>query len=106
MCQSYHRGCDDKPGKVQCIGNTPTVVFRGELIKYVQFVTMFRNNFDNTIVDSSTLFNILERHLAGSAKAAIEPCIFVNPLTNPYEDEFCLNVLATNRLLFRLIKPN
>ena len=57
------------------LGNSPTMVFSGELNKYVQFVTMFRNNFDKTIGDSSTLFNLLEHHLSGQAKEATELCI-------------------------------
>ena len=50
------------------LGNSPTMKFGGELNKYVQFVTMFRNTFDKTIKDSSALYALLVRHAYGQAK--------------------------------------
>ena len=41
------------------LGNSPTMIFTGELHKYVQFVTMFRNSFDKTINNSVALYEIL-----------------------------------------------
>ena len=40
------------------LGNSPTMIFGGELHKYVQFITMFRNSFDETINDPLTLYQI------------------------------------------------
>ena len=54
--------------------------------KYVQFVTMFRNSFDKTINDPVALYEILMRHVKGSAKKAIESCIFSDPSINRYEE--------------------
>ena len=64
--------------------------FDGELHKYVQFVTMFRNSFDNTINDSVALYEILLQHLKGPAKAAVEPCIFSAPSTNRYDEAMAI----------------
>ena len=49
------------------LGNSSTMVFNGDLNKYVQFVTMFRNNFDKTIGDSSALFKLVgsTHHVSG-----------------------------------------
>ena len=58
------------------LGNAPTMLFSGELHKYVQFVTMFRNSFDKTINDPVALYEILMRHVKGPAKKVIESCIF------------------------------
>ena len=49
------------------LGNSSTMLFSGELHKYVQFVTMFRNTFDKTINDSVALYDILMRHVKGPA---------------------------------------
>ena len=67
------------------LGNSPKMKFNSDLNKYVQFVTMFSNNFDKTICDSSALYNLLERLVTGQAKEAIKPCIFSNPSRNSYE---------------------
>ena len=67
------------------LGNTSTMKFGDELNKYVQFVTTFRNTFDKTIKDPSALYNLLERHVIGHAKKAIETCIFSDPDVNTYE---------------------
>ena len=48
------------------LGNTPMMMFGGELSKYVQFVTMFRNTY--TIKDSSALYDLILRHVIGQAK--------------------------------------
>ena len=45
------------------LGNTPTMKFGGELNKYVQLVTMFRNTFHNTNKDPSALYKLHERHV-------------------------------------------
>ena len=50
------------------LGNSPTMKFGGELSKYVQFITMFRNSFDNTIKDPVALYEILMRHVYGPEK--------------------------------------
>ena len=55
---------------------SPTMVFGGELHKYVQFITMFQNSFDKIINDPFALYENLMRHVKGPAKRAIEPCIF------------------------------
>ena len=68
------------------LGQLPMMIFGGELHKYVQFVTMFKNSFDETINDSVALYEILMRHVKGPAKAAIEPCIFSTSSTNRYEE--------------------
>ena len=68
------------------LGHSPTMFFGGELHKYVQFVTMFRNSFDKTINDSVALYKILLRHDKGPAKAAIESCIFSVSSTDRYEE--------------------
>ena len=62
------------------LGNAPTMLFGGELHKYVQFVTMFRNSFDKTINDSVALYEILLRHVKGPAKKASESIFSVHPL--------------------------
>ena len=59
--------------------------FSGELYDYVQFVTMFRGSFDKTINDSVALYEILIRHTTGSAKSAIEPCVYSTPGEGRYE---------------------
>ena len=46
--------------------NSPSMKFGSDLTKYVQFVTMFRNTFEDTIKNS--LFDILVRHVFGQAK--------------------------------------
>ena len=38
------------------LGHSPMMFFGGELHKYVQFVTMFRNSFDKTINDPVALY--------------------------------------------------
>ena len=68
------------------LGRSPSMIFQGELYKYVQFVTMFRGTFDKTIADPVSLFEILLRHTKGPAKAAIESCIFSPPEVNRYEE--------------------
>ena len=55
------------------------MTFNGDVEKYVQFITMFRTTFDNVIKDSSSLYNLLTCHMAGSAKQAIFPA-FIVPL--------------------------
>ena len=52
------------------------MTFNGDLLAYILFVTMFRNTFDNVIKDNLALFNILSRHLVGSALETILLCIF------------------------------
>ena len=47
------------------LGNRPTMIFNGDLDKYVQFVTMFRTMFDNVVKDSGALYNLLSRHVIG-----------------------------------------
>ena len=71
------------------LGQSPTMIFGGEQHKYVQFVTMFRNSFDETINDSVALYEILMRHVKGPAKAAIEPCIFSVSI-NRYEEAMAI----------------
>ena len=44
------------------LGQSPTMIFGGELHKYVQFVTMFKNSFNKTINNSVALYEILMRH--------------------------------------------
>ena len=68
------------------LGNSPTMLFWGELHKYVQFITMFRNSFDETTNDPVALYKILMRHVKGPAKKAIEPCIFSASSVNRYEE--------------------
>ena len=58
------------------LGSSPSTKVNCDLIKFVPFVTMYRNNFDNAIKESSSLFSILECHLSGSALASIQPYIF------------------------------
>ena len=72
------------------LGQLLTMIFEGELHKYVQFITMFKNSFDETINDSVTLYKILMRHVKGSAKTAIEPCIFSASSTNRYEEAMAI----------------
>ena len=67
------------------LGNSPTMQFGGELSKYVQFITMFRNSFDKTIKDPVALYEILMRHVKGPAKRAIESCILSHPSVNRYK---------------------
>ena len=66
------------------------MVFGGELHKYVQFVTKFKNSVDETINDSVALYEILMRHVKGPAKAAIEPCIFSASSVNRYEEAMAI----------------
>ena len=61
------------------LGNSPTMFFAGELHKYVQFVTMFQNSFNETINDSVTLHNILMRHVRGPAKNLLNHVFSVHP---------------------------
>ena len=68
------------------LGQSPTMVFWGELHKYVQFITMFRNSFDNTINDPVALYEKLMRHVKGPAKSAIEPSILSTSSVNHYEE--------------------
>ena len=68
------------------LGNSPTMIFTRELYKYVQFVTMFRNSFDQTINDSVALYEILLQHIKWPAKKAIESCIFSVPSVDRYEE--------------------
>ena len=58
--------------------------FDGDLLMYVPFVTMFRDTFDNAIKNNAALFNILLRHLIGTASETIKPCIFAKG-ENRYE---------------------
>ena len=60
------------------VGNFPTMLFGGELSKYVQFITMFRNSFDKTINDPVALYEILMRRVKGPAKRAF--VFLVTPL--------------------------
>ena len=53
------------------LGKSPTMKFDGELSKYVQFVNMFRNTFDNNITHSAALYEILMRHVYGLTKKAL-----------------------------------
>ena len=64
------------------MASRPSMVFNGEVEKYVQFVTMFRTTFDSVINNSGSLFSLLTRHVAGPAKAAIVPCIYNGDGTN------------------------
>ena len=68
------------------LGNSPTMIFGGELHKYVQFITMFRNSFDESINDPVALYEILMRHVKGPAKKAIELCNFSASSVNRYEE--------------------
>ena len=63
-----------------------SMVFNGEVEKYVQFVTMFRTTFDNVINDPSSLYNLLTKHVTGPAKAAIVPCVYSGDGVNHYEE--------------------
>ena len=65
------------------LANSPTLQFGGEHSKYVQFITMFCNSFDNTIKDPVALYEILMRHVKGPAKRAIESCILSDPSVKP-----------------------
>ena len=60
--------------------------FGGDLTKYIQFVTMFRNTFEDTIKNLSALYDILVRHVFRQAKKAIETCIFSDPSKNRYNE--------------------
>ena len=40
---------------------------------------MFRTTFDSVVKDSSALYNLLSRHITGSAMLAIVPCVYSNP---------------------------
>ena len=51
---------------------------------------MFRNNFEKTIGDSIALFNLLEGHLSGHVKDAIEPCVFSAPSVDWYEQAMAI----------------
>ena len=62
------------------------MVFNREVEKYIQFLTMFRTTFDNVINDPSSLYNLLTKHVAGPAKAAIVPCIYSGDGVNRYEE--------------------
>ena len=62
------------------LGNSPTMIFGGELHKYVQFITMFRNSFDKTINDPVTLYEILIRHVKGTAKKVLSRVSLAPPL--------------------------
>ena len=62
------------------LGNSPTMLFGGELHKYVQFITMFRNSFDKTINDLVALYEILMRHVKGPAKKLLSLASLVTPL--------------------------
>ena len=58
------------------MASEPAMVFRGEVERYVHFVTMFQTTFDKVIADSGSLFNLLIKHVAGPAKDAIMPCVY------------------------------
>ena len=62
------------------------MLFAGELHKYVQLVTMFRNSFDQTINDSVALYEILLRHVKGSAKRSTVSCILSAPTIDRCEE--------------------
>ena len=62
------------------LGNAPTMLFWGELHKYIQFVTMFRNSFNKTIIDLVALYQILMRDVTGPAKTLLSPAFLVTPL--------------------------
>ena len=47
---------------------------------------MFRTTFDKVIVDSSSLYNLLTKHVAGPAKEAIVPCVYSKNGVNRYEE--------------------
>ena len=68
------------------MASRPAMIFHGEVERYVQFVTMFRTTFDKVIADSSSLYNLLTKHVAGSAKEAIVPCVYSENGTNRYEE--------------------
>ena len=68
------------------MASRPSMVFNGEVEKYIQFVTMFQTTFDSVINDSGSLYNLLTKHAAGPAKAAIVPCIYCDDRTNHYEE--------------------
>ena len=72
------------------LGQSPTMIFGGELHKYVQFVTMFKNSFNKTINNSVALYEILMIHLKVPAKAAIESCIFSASSVNRYEEAMAI----------------
>ena len=58
------------------MASRPSMVFNGEVEKYVQFVTMLRPTFDNVINDPSCLYNLLNKHVTGPTKKAIVPCVY------------------------------
>ena len=62
------------------------MLFGGELHKYVQFVTMFRNTFDKTLNDPVALYDILMRHVNGPVKNTIESCVFSDSSINRYAE--------------------
>ena len=68
------------------MASQPAMVFRGEVERYVHFVTMFRTTFDKVIADPGSLFNLLIKHVAGPAKDAIMPCVYCESGANRYEE--------------------
>ena len=64
--------------------------FNGNVEKYVKFVTMFRTTFDNVINDPSSLYNLLTKHVAEPAKAAIVPCVYSGDGVNRYEEAMAI----------------
>ena len=65
---------------------------------------MFRNTFEDTIKNSSSLYDILVRHVFGQAKKAIETCIFSDPSKNRYNEamEILISGYGKKTVLFVL----
>ena len=68
------------------MASQPSMVFRSEVKRYMQFVTMFRMTFDKVIADPGSLVNLLTKHVAGPAKEAIMPCVYSENGVNRYEE--------------------
>ena len=49
-------------------------------------LTIFRTTFDNVIVDPSSLYNLLTKHIAGPAEEAIVPYVYSGNEVNHYEE--------------------
>ena len=62
------------------------MTFNGDVDNYVQFITMFQATPDNVIKDSSSLYNLLTRHVMGPAKQASVPCVYSVAEVNRYKE--------------------
>ena len=70
------------------LSNNPVIYFSVVIIKWIPFITQFKNNFENIIKDNCALFSILLRYLKGEVFESVRSCVFNNESNDQYTQAF------------------